>query len=246
MRSLWIVAFCLVAACGRASSGGKNGAEPSPEVASDEDSEAPLSYYFDDKGKLPACDERHESALAYVASEKVFYACQSGSWEPVDIRGEKGEKGDPGAAVDPNEQQGETELFLVLDKDLRLIGYASGDTSTSSNVVRLATGGTKAVVSGSTILPEGICYFQTGDCSSTCYLASEKSGQTNTTSVCPVGAGYLTTGIANPFRSRFQGGLCVPMTLADPLPETTHGTRKFMAGDCQSFTAPFTVSKAQQ
>jgi hypothetical protein len=45
---------------------------------------------------LPVCDDVHKSQLAYIVSTKQFQVCDRGAWIVVDIKGEKGDRGEPG------------------------------------------------------------------------------------------------------------------------------------------------------
>ncbi len=58
------------------------------------------SFLAASKAALPACDDAHQSELAYAKAEKAFYACDGSAWAQIDIQGAKGEKGDDGAPAE--------------------------------------------------------------------------------------------------------------------------------------------------
>ena len=52
------------------------------------------------KADLPECSDLNAGTLAYIKSEKTFYACSDSSWSSVDIKGDTGAQGVAGVKGD--------------------------------------------------------------------------------------------------------------------------------------------------
>lgn len=93
MKIIFFILVLFVSQCG---------SQPvDPELISTDPSEVspkPSSFLVESPQDLPSCQDANKGSLAYVQSEKKFYACADSVWTIIDIQGEKGDKGEDGQA----------------------------------------------------------------------------------------------------------------------------------------------------
>ena len=53
-------------------------------------------FYISSEADLPACDDAHEGRLYFVSGPQSFFACDSGYWTEIEIKGQDGQQGTEG------------------------------------------------------------------------------------------------------------------------------------------------------
>lgn len=102
---LFFMGFLGLVACGTEPNAGKDNAPETGKETTPEDKTAQESFakyhsmLVATTVDLPTCTPESEGWLVYVKSESTFKYCASGAWENIDIKGPKGDKGEPGAVM---------------------------------------------------------------------------------------------------------------------------------------------------